>query len=420
MAENFADLCERPDPPEYQLPSHPDQVFENGSTRFVVRTFLHDPYQSGLVDSGWLELLVAELYTYPELNDKSICLVVRPRFNKAVLDSDWGYAVGSRSDEENPHKNKFLLEASWVLPSGAPMQVGYSYEVLSQHNGFQLLSCDNRYEWSRPPGETGDLEAVLLELGILREVTLETGVPDTALTRLSMMGVDELPSLVPLNQSKHVLTVAIDVIETFPDDLKSSWGWTGTRVLDPVVVRNRDSVLAFRELLYEGLVVKRRAFLEGFRASSRLDEVGKAEFERASEELRAGDHFSLVYFNSWAGRVEVLLGPVLGLARSTLRCKKPEYPGSDALLLGNTRRGSWEGLQAAAKDEQVWRPVPERAVIDGASWSLTRVGQDGRKVTGWVPEACAFLEFCFQLMEEAGLELDVRRFVSWRRSGEER
>lgn len=401
--EKWEALLAKQDPSEYSLPACPDQVFGNDPGEITVRSYLHDPYQAGLIQAGWLVRLVDVLRSYPELVSKSLTVQLRPTFNKAQLDSGKGYPIGSDDDEENNHKNRFLLEIAWLLPSSSPLEVRYAYEILynprSREHAFQMLSCESEYFW-RPGSDEADLEQRLLHTGILREVAVAE--PDPGLATLSMRGTLDRPESVPVEKRKHVLSIAIDDPRNFPVQL-AAWQMPH-RIAEPVLVRNRKRLQEYRDELYRGREIRKVAMFRGYKpaAESSLKQVDREELATALASIRGEEHFHVNYFNAWTGSLDVRLSRSKAVV-SGLR--------EEARLLGLTPSGVWDKLIELSQDLQIWQPPPYRRGMDGWTWTL--MGPDLREVSLWCPDTCPMVEFCFQVMTLAGLELDIERYVQW-------
>jgi hypothetical protein len=397
------------DPPEYRNPAWPDQVFANGPGQLTLRSFLHFPYQARLVEAGWLEQLAAELRDYQELSGKNLLVQVRSRFNKASMDGEEDEPTDDRLSQ---NKNWFLLEINWTMPSDSPVDVVYEYELLYRSagldQGFQRVACEAKYSWK--PDDRGDnLEQRLLESGVLREVVVRADRPDPRLAELRMNGTLELPEFVPVENLGHVLRVAIGNPGSFPADLAV---WQDShRVVEPVLVRDRLQLEAFRANLYRGFSAVKSIDFQGFQpaATSSLIEVAREESDRILARLRNEEHYYVDYFDAdkWALRVF--------MSRSTILVSIALFGGH---LHGMPGPGVFESLESRVQDELIWRPDPGSQGWDGETWTLARVGRLPREVSLWCPDACPLVEFCLDFMRLAGLELEVQRSVQWRKAAE--
>ncbi len=414
VAKSVSSTDESPDPPE---PVGSDISFANGSRRMALRVYQRDPYQRKLLDSDWLPRFVEELRGYPELCGKNLLVELRPRYNAAFLDSGAGYVVGSRDDERNQHKNRFLLDVTWELPPDSPMDVTYHYEILfnpeSRDYAFQRLSCKSLYLWRPGFQDQADLERRLIDSGIVREVTVDPHSPDKALADHSCRGTDECPPLVPVLQRKHVLSVAIDNVATFPTDLKM---WMAD-IVEPVLVRDRERLEAFRDRLYEGLVVTRAAHFRGFKlpSVSPLEEASEAPFTRALDLMKDMEHYHLEYRHHRLGLLRIWVSSGRIAVESVLHFMNSDWPQIRGSFQGKTPPGTWSTLQALAEDEAIWQG--DRRRTTGETWTLNRRGPKARTVKLWSTRGGPLIEFCFELMRLAGLEPHVERFVRWREPG---
>ncbi|MBN9417114.1 MAG: hypothetical protein J0I12_16845 [Candidatus Eremiobacteraeota bacterium] len=392
-------LLAREDPPEYAQPACPDQIFANGTGQITVRSFLHHPYQARLVKEGLLEKLVEELRDYPELAGKTLLALVRPRYNQAYMD---------RPDDSSS-KNHFLLEIGWGLPTSAPLDVVYEYEFLYHpiypHERFQRMASEARYTW-RPdcPGE--DLEQRLLDCGVLKEI-VPSNPPDSRLLQLSMVGALDLPEFVPLEKQGHVLRVAIGEPASFPTDL-AAWA-DSRRVVEPVLVRDRQQLQTFRDHLYRGFSARKSVELQGFQpaANSNLVEISENEISRFLTPIRKEDHYHLNIFDGRKWNLDFCI------SRSSIVISVALFGGN---LHGTPEPGVFDQLESLARDELIWRPNPGHWGWGGETWTLRRGGQVPREVSLWSPDACPLVEFGLTFMRLAGLELDVRRTVRWRKA----
>ena len=407
--EEFAELLKRiqdneallaqEDPPEYRHPAGPDQIFANGSGQITVRSFLHHPYQARLVKEGWLEKLVEELRDYPELVGKTLLVLVRPRYNQAYMD---------RADD-NSSKNQFLLEVGWGLPTSAPLDVVYQYEFLYHptypHEHFQRMASEAKYIWS-PDCPTDQLEQRLLDSGILKEI-VAPNPPDTGLTQLSMVGSLDLPEFVPVEKQGHVLRVAVGDAASFPADL-AAWA-DSHRVVEPVLIRDRQQLKAFRDNLYRGFSPQKSVALQGFQPApnSNLVEISDNKAAELLARIRKEEHYHLNIFDGRKWNLDFCI------SRSDLLMSVSLFGGS---LHGAPDPGVFENLERLAQDELIWRPEPAHWGWGGETWTLRRGGQFPREVSLWSPDACPLVEFGFDFMRLVGLELDVRRTVRWRKA----
>ena len=419
LATSVLALDDKPDPPEYQEPVGPDQLFQNGRGQIAVRVYLHDPYQQKLLEAGWLQQFVDELCGYPELSGKTLRMELRPRFNKAVLDSGTGYVVGTRDDQRNTHKNRFLLDVTWELPPDAPMDVTYHYEIQyypgSRDYTYQILDSKVLYFWKPGADLEEDVERRLLDSGILKEVVLDPQRPDRELAKLSVEGIDDRPHLIPVRKQQHVLSVAIDNPRSFPADLKS---WQAG-IVEPVLVREREQLEAFRENLYSGLVVTRRAFLRGYRfaTSSRLKEISKADLTSVLASLDAVEHYDFEYRHHRLGRLQIHVSLEQVVVQANLGFMNSNWPPLYGCFEGATPSGTWNALEKLAESDAIWQPDGRRTT--GETWTLNRTGPTPRNVKLWSVFSGPLLEFCFELMRLVGLEPHVERYVHWHEPGQE-
>lgn len=424
--ENTSESLDREDPPEYRVPARPEQMIVSGESRFLVSCYLHDPYQKTLVEKGWLQQLVDELDSYPELAGKHLTLVVRPRFNKAHLDSNGGYPGNSRDEEQNQWKNRFLLTLDWLLPDTSPMVIGYDYDLIYHPRArtFQMCSCQIRYAW-KPGHDPNDLERELLELGIIKEVSLPSE-PAPELAELSFCGTSERPLLTPVSKNKHTYSVAIKDVSNFPDDFVSCWGSPTYMIPEPVIVRDQEKLEAFREALYAPLVAKKQAHLRAFRladrdtSTTRLRLVDDKEFEDARNTLKQSNFYSLLYLTGWSGSLSVWVGAKIALVRAALTFFNSDWPPCVGLFAGEMSTEAWGALHQLAQDDQIWNLDQGVFVFDGEEWILKFSGEESKEVTCFELHGCGpaevspVIEFALQLMKTAGLEPQVQRLVSWR------
>lgn len=266
----------------------------------------------------------------------------------------------------------------------------------SSEQAFELVERRVSYLW-RAGDELENLEQRLLECGILKEVVVNPEQPDRKLAETSMNGTLDRPGFVLVDRLQHVLRVAIDSPRTFSADF-AVWQ-DSDRIVEPVLVRDRQQLDEFRENLYRGLKVIKSTRLRGFGPAehSSLKPVETEEFRSFREEIRGGDFYYMEYFNPCGG-VEVWV------SRSTVAISGRM---SRRDLGGPLSSGVWDALEELAKDEQIWQPeVEDQFCIDGLSWTLERTGPDPRRISLGCPDACRLIDFCLEVM--------VERRASWR------
>ena len=383
-------------------PTTADLVFQYGAEQIVLRSTLREAYRLKLAETAWLERVVEQLRSYPELAGKSLLVELQAKFP-----APFPYAGPSYYFPDGSFEQTFLLKVSWVLPSPAPMDVTYDYEInysKKPEQAFKLVERRVNYLW-RAGDDLENLEQRLLECGILKEVVIDPGQPDRKLAETSMHGTLDRPEFVLVDRLQHVLRVAIDSPRTFPTDL-AVWQKSNL-IVEPVLVRDRQRLAEFRENLYRGLKVRKSTSFRGFglAESSSLKPVESDELQRFRETIQAGDSYYVEYFSAWGrGRVKVWV------SRSTVAVE-----GGERDLHGALSAEVWDALEELARDEQIWQPeVEDQGAINGLSWTLKRTGPNPRRISLGCPDACRLIDFCLELMRLVGLEVLVERRVSWR------